>query len=106
MYRGWLSAESRDCLLGAVEAVISVLPTSFEGDFGDTGQPSGGRGKSIPGGGDTKILSSIPVKESEELDEEVESDEEDEEDELSDNVRCLANLARSVEASGLLAGLF
>ena len=52
------------------------------------------------------MLSSIPVKESEDLDEEVESDEEDEEDELSDNVRCLANLAGSVEASGLSACLF
>ena len=93
-------------MLGEVEAVISVLPTSCEEDFGDTGQPSGGRGESIPGGGDTKMLPSIPVKESEDLDEEVESDEEDEEDELSDNVRCLANLAGSVEASGLSACLF
>ena len=93
-------------MLGEVEAVISVLPTSCEEDFGDTGQPSGGRGESIPGGGDTKMLSSIPIKESEDLDEEVESDDEDEEDELSDNVRCLANLAGSVEASGLSACLF
>ena len=93
-------------MLGEVEAVISVLPTSCEGDFGDIGQPSGGRSKSIPGGGDTKMLSTIPVKESEELDEEVESDEEDEDDEISYNVRCLANLAGSVEASGLSACRF
>ena len=74
--------------------------------MGDFGHPSGGKGDTIEGGGDRRILSSIPVKEDEELDEEPEPAEEDEEVELSNNVLCLRNLAGMFETIGLSTALF